>query len=245
MTKYFVSLFAMVLLVSSCNADNKGVQSGSVKDVKLVTKMDSVSYILGVNLGTQLSKDSLVPTIDAIAMGCQDALAGKIKLNDSSRSRIIQEFVAKLQEKEKVKQEAEMAKLKESAPQNMAAGQKFLDENKKKEGVQVTASGLQYKIVNPGSAKKPKPTDEVTVHYKGSLIDGKVFDSSYDRKQPASFPLGGVIPGWTEGLQLIGEGGKMFLYIPYNLAYGENGMGNVIPPSSTLVFEVELLKIGK
>lgn len=245
MMKYFVSLFAMVLLVNSCNADTKNEQATSGKDVKLTTTMDSVSYILGVNLGTQLKQDEIVPTIDAIAAGVKDALDGKIIINDSIRNTVIQSFVAELQKKQQSKQQADMDKQKALAPKNLADGQKFLEENKSKEGVKVTPSGLQYKIIKPGSAKKPKPTDQVTVHYKGTLIDGTTFDSSIDRGEPAKFPLNGVIPGWTEGLQLIGEGGKVFLYIPFNLAYGEAGMGNVIPPNSTLVFEVELLKIGE
>jgi FKBP-type peptidyl-prolyl cis-trans isomerase len=245
MMKYFVSLFAMVLLVSSCNADTKNEQSTSGKDVKLSTTMDSVSYILGVNMGTQLRQDSIMPSIDAIAAGVKDALDDKIKLNDSVRNTVIQSFVAEMQKKQQAKQQAELDKQKALAPKNLADGQKFLEDNKAKEGVKVTASGLQYKIIKPGSAKKPKPTDQVEVHYKGTLIDGTTFDSSYDRGEPAKFPLNGVIPGWTEGLQLIGEGGKVFLYIPYTLAYGEAGMGNVIPPNSTLVFEVELIKIGE
>jgi FKBP-type peptidyl-prolyl cis-trans isomerase len=245
MIKYFVSMIAMVVLVSSCNADTKNAKGTSAGDVKLTTTMDSVSYILGVNLGTQLSQDSLKPVVDAIAAGVQDAIDGKIKLDEPTRNTVIQAFVAELQKKQMAKQQAEEAKMKESAPKNLADGQKYLDENKSKTGVKVTASGLQYKIINPGSAKKPKPTDEVTVHYKGTLIDGKVFDSSIERGQPATFPLNGVIPGWTEGLQLIGEGGKMILYIPSILAYGEKGMGATIPPNSALVFEVELVKIGK
>jgi len=243
MIKYFVSLIAMVVLVTSCNADTK--ESATSKDTKLVTTMDSVSYILGVNLGTQLSQDSLIPSVDAIGAGVQDALDGKIKISEESRQAIIQAFVTELQKKQMEKQQAEQAKAAESAPKNLADGQKFLEENKSKDGIKVTASGLQYKIITPGSAKKPKPTDEVTVHYKGTLIDGKVFDSSIDRGQPATFPLNGVIPGWTEGLQLIGEGGKLLLYIPHNLAYGEQGIDAVIPPNSALIFEVELIKIGK
>lgn len=242
MIKLFASLVAMVLLVSSCNADNK---KPATSDVKLSSKMDSVSYILGFNWGSQLKKDSLVPNIDALTAGFIDAAADKGKMDEATRNQVIQAFVADLQAKQQKIQEAEQAKLKESGPQNLVDGQNFLAANKVKEGIRVTASGLQYKIINPGSAKKPQPTDEVTVHYKGSLINGKVFDSSYDRKQPSSFPLNGVVKGWTEGLQLIGEGGKILLYLPSELAYGDQAMGNVIPPNSVLIFEVELLKIGK
>lgn len=243
--KYFIFLTAMVVFVSSCSADTKNEKSGSGQDVKLTTNMDSVSYILGVNLGTQLSQDSIAGVVDAIAAGVQDAMDNKVKIDEASRTTIIQAFVANLQAKQQAKQQAEMDKMKAMGPKNLEDGQKFLTENKSKEGVKVSPTGLQYKIVNPGSAKKPKATDEVTVNYKGTLLDGTTFDSSYDRGQPATFPLNGVIPGWTEGLQLIGEGGKLILYVPHSLAYGENGMGGVIPPNATLIFEVELIKIGK
>lgn len=245
MTKYLITLLSLVLFINSCSANDKEGKMGSIKEVKLTTTMDSISYALGVNLGTQLSQDSIIPNIDAIAMGISDAITSKVKMSEEARQMVIQTLIAQIQEKEQARQEAEMAKLKEAAPKNLAEGQKFLEENKKKSGVQVTASGLQYKIINPGNSKKPKASDEVTVHYKGTLIDNTIFDSSYERNQPATFPLNGVIPGWTEGLQLIGEGGKIILYIPADLGYGENGMGNAIPPNSVLIFEVELQKVGK
>jgi FKBP-type peptidyl-prolyl cis-trans isomerase len=122
-------------------------------------------------------------------------------------------------------------------------GEKFLKENAGKEGVKTTASGLQYKITKEGEGKSPKATDTVLVHYKGTLLDGKEFDSSYKRNEPIEFPLTGVIPGWTEGLQLLKEGGKATLYIPSKLAYGSRGAGGVIGPDETLIFEVELLKV--
>jgi FKBP-type peptidyl-prolyl cis-trans isomerase len=122
-------------------------------------------------------------------------------------------------------------------------GEKFLKENASKEGVKTTASGLQYKITKEGDGKSPKATDTVLVHYKGTLLDGKEFDSSYKRNEPIEFPLNGVIPGWTEGLQLLKEGGKATLYIPSKLAYGSRGAGGVIGPDETLIFEVELLKV--
>jgi len=123
-------------------------------------------------------------------------------------------------------------------------GRKFLAENGKKPGVITTASGLQYEVLTAGTGETPKLTDKVTTHYKGTLINGKQFDSSYDRGEPATFPVSGVIKGWTEALQLMKVGDKWKLYIPYDLAYGERGAGRDIPPYSTLIFEIELLKVN-
>lgn len=131
-----------------------------------------------------------------------------------------------------------------SPQENKAAGEKFLAENGKKPNIKTTASGLQYEVLTEGKGKKPAATDNVTVHYKGTTIDGKEFDSSYSRGEPTSFPLNGVIPGWTEGVQLMAEGSKYKFYIPSNLAYGENGAGGAIGPNETLIFEVELIKIN-
>jgi len=129
--------------------------------------------------------------------------------------------------------------------ENKAAGEKFLVENAKKPNVKTTASGLQYEVLTPGKGKtNPKATDNVTVHYKGTSIDGKEFDSSYSRGEPTSFPLNGVIPGWTEGVQLMTEGAKYKFFIPSALAYGENGAGGAIGPNEALIFEVELIKIN-
>jgi FKBP-type peptidyl-prolyl cis-trans isomerase FklB len=136
-----------------------------------------------------------------------------------------------------------MAKQAEVAKKNKAEGEAFLAENKKKEGVKTTPSGLQYKVIKPGKGKKPKSSDTVTVNYRGTLIDGTEFDSSYKRGQPATFQVSGVIPGWTEALQLMEEGAKWQLFIPSNLAYGERGAGGVIGPNATLIFEVELISI--
>ena len=132
---------------------------------------------------------------------------------------------------------------KEAGAKNAAAGQKFLADNKTKEGVKTTASGLQYKVMKEGSGATPKTTDTVTVNYRGTLIDGTEFDSSYKRNEPISFPVTGVIPGWTEALQLMKVGSKYQVFIPANLAYGAQGAGQVIGPNSTLIFDVELLGV--
>jgi FKBP-type peptidyl-prolyl cis-trans isomerase len=129
------------------------------------------------------------------------------------------------------------------AQSNLELGQAFLKQNATQPGVKTTPSGLQYKVIAEGHGKKPKATDTVLVHYRGTTIDGQEFDSSYKRNEPISFPLNGVIPGWTEGVQLMKEGGKIQLFIPSNLAYGSRGAGGVIPPDATLVFDIELLKV--
>ena len=140
-------------------------------------------------------------------------------------------------------QKKQMDEMMQKAEVNKKEGAKFLEQNKTKAGIKVTASGLQYKIISEGTGKTPEPTDSVYVNYKGTLVNGTVFDNSYTRGQPARFVLNAVIPGWTEGLQLMKEGGKAELYIPGDLAYGDRGYGNVIPGGSTLIFEVELLKV--
>lgn len=161
---------------------------------------------------------------------------GELAVKPEEAQKLINEYLASLQEKASKLAEEAGAKAKEE-------GKKFLEENGKKEGVHTTASGLQYRIIKDGEGKSPKATDSVTVHYTGRLLSGKVFDSSVSRGEPATFPLNRVIPGWTEGLQLMKEGGKFEFYIPSDLAYGPHGAGADIPPHSTLVFEVELIKV--
>lgn len=199
--------------------------------------MDKLSYAWGMLMGKQLQGmgakeiklddffDGLKDTYDE----SKDSTQLKIKIEDAQT--LINEYLQKLQN------EAE-AKIKETA-------NKFLEENKKKDGVKVTKSGLQYLVEKEGTGAQPSETDQVTVHYTGRLLDGTVFDSSVNRGEPATFPLNRVIPGWTEGLQLMKEGGKTIFFIPGDLAYGAQGVPNAIPPHSTLIFEVELIKVIK
>jgi FKBP-type peptidyl-prolyl cis-trans isomerase len=202
------------------------------KEVSLANASDKVSYSIGVMIGSNVEMqgvDSL--NVDAMFVGMKDVLEKKTpKLSQEECQMIVQEYMETAMEKK-------TAKAKEE-------GASFLAENKTKAGVQTTASGLQYQVITEGTGKKPTPTSSVTVHYTGKLTDGTVFDSSVQRGQPATFPLNQVIKGWTEGLQLIKEGGKAILYIPYDLGYGDRGAGGQIPPYSTLIFEVELLKVN-
>jgi FKBP-type peptidyl-prolyl cis-trans isomerase FklB len=149
-----------------------------------------------------------------------------------------------LQEASQIVQNSQADKAKQQYEAVLQKGQQFLNENSQREGVQITASGLQYEVITAGTGKQPAATDKVTVHYEGTLINGTVFDSSYKRGAPATFPVNGVIPGWVEALQMMNEGAKWKLFIPYDLAYGERGAGGDIGPYETLIFDVELLKIG-
>ena len=193
--------------------------------------MDKLSYALGLVIGHNLNGMGVKNIGNAdFAQAVADVLSGNpTALTDAEAQQIVTEFLQK-QEEEKGKEARE-------------AGEAFLAENATKEGVVVLPSGLQYLVLEEGKGKKPAATDQVKCHYEGRLIDGTVFDSSYRRGEPATFPLNGVIAGWTEGLQLMGEGAKYRLFIPYNMAYGTRGAGASIPPYAALVFDVELLEV--
>lgn len=199
--------------------------------------MDKTSYALGMGIGRQLKDMGAEKlNLDDFAQAIKDCIAGKPQINDAEAQQLAQAFFVE-QEKEQRAKAAEIGKVKK------AEGEKYLAENAKKEGVITTASGLQYKVLQEGTGKSPKASDSVVCHYEGFLTDGTVFDSSIQRGTPATFPLGGVIKGWTEGLQLMKEGGKTRFFIPYNLAYGEAGAAGSIPPYATLIFDVELIEV--
>lgn len=200
--------------------------------------MDKLSYGLGLGIGQQLAQMNIEGlNIDDFADAIRDVINGnKLKVEHREAQQIVQNYFA---EQEK-KMQAERAVKGKAAKEE---GEKYLAENAKKEGIVTTASGLQYKVLKEGTGKQPKATDKVRCHYEGFLIDGTVFDSSVQRGEPAVFPLDGVIVGWTEGLQLMREGGKYRFFIPYKLGYGEGGAGASIPPFATLVFDVELLEV--
>lgn len=200
--------------------------------------MDKPSYALGLGIGHQLKAmggDKLV--IDDFAQAIKDVINDAKPQMDMKEAQIIaSNFMAEVEEENKKKREEVGAMLK-------LAGEQFLADNAKKQGITVTSSGLQYEVLTEGNGRHPKATDSVKCHYEGRLIDGTVFDSSYRRGTPATFGLNQVIAGWTEGVQLMPEGAKYRFYIPYNLAYGANGAGDSIPPFSALIFDVELISI--
>lgn len=192
--------------------------------------MDKVSYALGMSIGHQLQQMNATDlNIDDFAQAITDVFNGDAKLSDAEAQAAVQDFFSR-----KAEEQAKAAK---------AEGENFLAENAKKEGVKTLPSGLQYKVLREGDGRKPSATDKVECHYEGTLINGEVFDSSYRHGETATFGLNQVIKGWTEGLQLMQEGAKYRFFIPYNLAYGEHGAGQSIPPYAALIFDVELIKV--
>lgn len=193
--------------------------------------MDKVSYALGIGIGRQLADmgaNDIVTEDFAAAM--KDVLTGaQLQIDETEAQAMVQEYLQR-------KGEERLKNVK-------AEGEAFLANNAKKEGIVTLPSGLQYQVLQEGNGKSPKATDQVKCHYEGTLINGKVFDSSYRRGEPATFPLNGVIAGWTEGLQLMKEGAKYRFFIPFNLAYGTRGAGQDIPPYATLIFDVELIEV--
>ncbi|MBI5420072.1 MAG: FKBP-type peptidyl-prolyl cis-trans isomerase [Deltaproteobacteria bacterium] len=203
----------------------------------LKTQKDKVSYGIGMNVGQNLKHQSIDVDVNLLAKGIGDVLSGGKTLMSE------EEFRATMTALQQDLAEKQAETMKNLAEKNRKEGEAFLAENKKKEGVVTLPSGLQYKVNKEGSGSTPKETDTVETHYRGTLIDGTEFDSSYKRGQTATFPVNGVIPGWTEALQKMKVGSKWQLFVPSILAYGERGAGRDIGPNSTLIFEVELLGI--
>ncbi|HLQ26082.1 MAG TPA: FKBP-type peptidyl-prolyl cis-trans isomerase [Acidiferrobacterales bacterium] len=210
-----------------------------VADDKLTlkTEKEKLSYSLGANLGQNVKNNNLDIDAEIFARAIKDALTGnKPLLSDEEMKTALQEFQQKMRQKQ-------VAMLQETAAKNKKEGEAFLAANKKKKDVVVLPSGLQYKVIKAGAGKKPTINDTVIAHYTGALINGKEFDSSIRRGEPATFPLGGVIKGWQEVLPLMQTGAKWQVFIPADLAYGETGAGQAIGPNETLVFEIELISI--
>ncbi len=204
--------------------------------VALESEDAKANYSVGYQIGGDFKRQGVPLDSAALVAGIRDAVEGdEPRLSEEERRTTLTELKRRVVAAEEAGREA-------VAEKNLAAAKAFLDANRSKEGVTTLPSGLQYKVIQEGKGPKPSATDTVTVHYRGTLVDGTEFDSSYSRNEPASFPVNRVIKGWTEALQLMGEGAKWELTIPPDLAYGERGAGTKIPPQSALVFEVELVK---
>jgi FKBP-type peptidyl-prolyl cis-trans isomerase FklB len=230
MKKLFAALICIGLFVGVSKAEEKQV----LKD-----QNDRTSYSIGYQIGGDLKRQGVGVNPELMVKGVQDAMGGKeplMTLEEMQKELVVlkQRIVAAQQEEQK-----------KAAAKNLAEGEAFLAENAKKEGVKTLPSGLQYQVLKEGEGTPPKATDTVTVQYRGTLIDGTEFDSSYSRGQPATFPLNRVIKGWTEGVQLMKPGAKYKFFIPPNLAYGAHGAGPKIGPESTLIFEVELISVNE
>lgn len=240
---------SLAVLVTSCKPGDKAAdktaasadKSVGVKSIPgLPTQKEQVSYMIGMAMAKQLDAAKEEVDVDVIAKAIRTSLAGqKTLMTDQQAAEVAQAFSQKMQAKQ-------IAKMAADARANEAAGAAFLAKNTKAPDVQTTPSGLQYQVLTQGKGAKPQATDTVRVNYKGTLLDGKTFDSSYDRNEPATFPLNQVVPGWQEGIALMPVGSKYKFWIPAKLGYGEKGTpGGPIPPNATLVFEVELLDIAK
>lgn len=231
-----IALMAFGGIISAAWAQEEGPMPG----IELKTLKEKASYAIGQNIGAGIAQDGLDVDAELIARGLLDALTNaKPALTEEEAAKVLREFSQKMQA-------AAAEKAKAASEKTRVAGDEFLAKNAKEEGVTVTKSGLQYKKLANGKGKTPKATDTVKVHYEGKLLSGEVFDSSKERGEPAMFPVNRVIAGWTEALQLMKEGDKWMLYIPSELAYGDRGTpGGPIGPGETLIFEVELLSVGK
>lgn len=201
------------------------------------TLEQKAAYAIGVNFVQSLKTQGIKVDGDSLTQGIKDSFSGNLALSQDEMKQAFDTFKANTIQQQQAEQKAQLGKNKE-------LGDAFLAQNKKKEGVVTLASGLQYKIIKSGTGPSPEATDKVTTHYRGTLIDGTEFDSSYSRNKPTTFPVNGVIPGWVEALQLMHVGDKWQLFIPANLAYGKRAVGAIIKPNSTLVFDIELLEIN-
>ena len=226
---------------SATASPGEGTTDSSLKDDKA-----KLSYSLGNDLAKSLDKLQVEVDEDSLVRGLKDALEHKQSaLSDADIQSTLQAFRQTLRQKQQAAIAAKQEEMKKEAATNKEAGQKFLADNAKKDGVKTLPDGLQYKVVKQGTGDTPKSGDTVETNYRGTLIDGKEFDSSAKNGGPVSFPVDAVIKGWTEALQLMPVGSKWQLFIPSELAYGDSGAGNVIPPGATLVFDIELLSIKK
>lgn len=250
-TRTLAVVAASLLALSACK-DDKAPANTAPAEAKpaaaaageLATQEQKVSYILGMNIGSQFKANEVPLDQASFLAGMKSAIDGsEPKLSQEQIQQTMKAFQEEMMKKQAEAEQKQQAELEAAAAKNKQEGEKFLADNKARAGVVTTASGLQYEVLSEGKGPKPKETDTVTVHYRGTLIDGSEFDSSYSRNEPATFAVNAVIPGWVEALQLMPEGSKWKLYIPSDLAYGPGGTGGKIGPNATLVFEVELQKV--
>ena len=240
MKKTYFLMFTLLLLVFvACGKAASASAAKPLKSEDLNDQKKKVSYAIGLDIGKNFKERAMDLDVEILIQGLRDAQGGATPLLNSEE---IQKVMTQFQQD---MMKAEQEKKLGQAQENKAKEEKFLAENAKKPGITVTASGLQYLVISTGTGPQPKLTDTVKVHYRGTLLDGSEFDSSYKRNQPAVFPLNGVIKGWTEALLLMKVGSKWQVFLPAALAYGEQGAGQVIPPNATLIFDVELLAIEK
>lgn len=234
MLRISLAILIVMFALNNSFAQNRTVTTSTVK---MNSFQDSVAYAIGLQIGGNLQMDSLMLDLDIVKHGMYDALYGNNpQLNDAQMGQIMQRFQQELIAKQQAKADA-------AGAENLKKAEEFLAENKNKEGVKVTDSGLQYEIITEGTGKSPVATDTVEVHYEGTLIDGTVFDSSYERGETIEFPLNRVIAGWTEGVQLMKEGATYKFYIHPDMGYGARGAGQNIGPNELLIFKVELIKV--
>lgn len=246
-TRTFMILTALPLALGTAACDKMGGGGG---DVQLETLEQQVSYAIGLDIGTKMQRDGVEVDPSIVAAGIRDGLdeEAEAKLSPEERREAFMAWQQQRMDQQAQGQQGRQGQQDQgpdaaAAGANLEAARAFLEENKEKEGVEVTDSGLQYQVLEEGSGASPGEGDTVRVHYEGTLIDGTVFDSSRKRGEPAEFPVGGVIPGWTEALKMMQEGAKWKLFIPPELAYGERGAGQKIGPNSALIFEVELIEV--
>ena len=240
MKKIIILAFSFMLLAfGACGKATSGANAKFIKVEDLNSQKKKVSYAIGLDIGKNFKARAIDIDMETLIQGLRDAQGGgQPLLNSEEIQKVMTQFQ---QDMMKAEQEKKMGQ----AQGNKTLEEAFLKENAKKPGVKTTASGLQYKVISTGAGPLPKLTDTVKVHYRGTLLDGTEFDSSYKRNAPAVFPLNGVIKGWTEALQLMKVGSKWQIFLPSSLAYGEQGAGQVIGPNATLIFDVELLGIEK
>ncbi len=227
------------------NAEEAEAKAAAKSTAVLETEIQKVSYSIGASIGGELKASELEIDVKSLSHAIQDIMEGNdLAMSEDEMMETMQNLQKTMQDKMAARQQEMQAEMEVKAEENKAAADAFLAENGKKEGVVTTESGLQYMVIEEGDGATPKENDKVTTHYKGTLMSGEVFDSSYDRGQPATFGVGQVIPGWTEALQKMKVGAKWKLFIPPDLAYGNQGHPS-IPPNSLLIFEIELIDIAK